>query len=150
MPSQHVTGGHRVRAWLRRAKAARNSVHALEVGFYSTAKYQDGTPVTNVAAWNEFGAPRASIPERPFMRPAIEDSKDDIRKLLGSEIDRNRMVITQATAEKIGLLLQGAIQEKIVEVRVPANAPSTIAAKGSDNPLVDTGKLRTSVTYKTF
>ena len=140
-----------MRAWLKRAKAARDNVHGVEVGFYAKSRYTDGTPVPNVAAWNEFGAPRAGIPERPFMQPAVDESVDDIRLLLGSEIDRNRMVIDQDTADKIGLLLQAAIQEKIVKVRFPWNSPATIAKKrGSDNPLIDTGKMRTSVTYKTF
>ena len=47
-------GGKKLREFIRKAKTA-DGVKDVEVGFYSTAKYPDGTPVTNVALWNEFG-----------------------------------------------------------------------------------------------
>ena len=47
-------GGKKLDAFLRKAKTAKG-VNAVEIGFYSTAKYADGTAVTNVALWNEFG-----------------------------------------------------------------------------------------------
>ena len=47
-----TSGGKKLDAFLRKAKGAKG-VDALEIGFYSTAKYADGTSVTNVAFYNE-------------------------------------------------------------------------------------------------
>ena len=67
---KNVTGGRKLAAFLRQAKAAQaSSVKGIDVGFFSTAKYPDGTPVAAVAAWNEFGTERNGqqhVPERPF------------------------------------------------------------------------------------
>ena len=39
------------------------------VGWFSSAKYEDGTPVAGVMAVQEFGSAKRSIPPRPFIRP---------------------------------------------------------------------------------
>ena len=53
-------GGEKLKATLAKAEQSRNK--RVKVGFFSTAKYQDGTPVANVAAIQEFGAPRGWHP----------------------------------------------------------------------------------------
>ena len=35
--------------------------------------------------------------------------------------------------------------EKIIAVRTPENAPSTVEQKGFDNPLVETGQMQRSI-----
>ena len=50
--------------------------------------------------------------------------------------------------EKMGNVIQKDIRKKIRDIKTPPNAPSTIARKGSSNPLIDTGLLHQSVTYK--
>ena len=68
--ARRVTGGRAAKQFILQAKRAqRGAVEELQVGFFATAKYPDGTPVTNVAVWNEFGTGR--IPERPFFRQAL-------------------------------------------------------------------------------
>ena len=132
-----VTGGRKLNTFFRRAKSAQaGSVRAVEVGFYSTAKYPDGTPVTNVAAWNEFGTSR--IPERPFFRQAIQGAKAEITPILVENVDPRTMSVDRRTAGLVGQAMQGRIQRSITTLRRPANAPSTIKAKGSSNPLIDT------------
>ncbi|MFN3506212.1 MAG: hypothetical protein ACK4ZU_01965 [Allorhizobium sp.] len=49
---------------------------------------------------------------------------------------------------KLGIKAQGDIQEEITSLQSPPNAPSTIAQKGSSNPLIETGELRASVAFK--
>ena len=142
-----VRGGRKLDRFLRRAKAAQGrGVRAVEVGFYSTAKYADGTPVTNVAAWNEFGTSR--IPERPFFRQAIQGADKDLLPILVENVDPRTMSVDRRTAGLVGQAMQGRIQRSITTLRRPGNAPSTIEAKGSSNPLIDTGFLRQSVTWK--
>lgn len=49
---------------------------------------------------------------------------------------------------KAGMLGQNVVRRYFVEDNGwPPNAPSTIAQKGSDRPLIDTGELRKSVAY---
>lgn len=113
-----------------------------------------GTTVAEVAMWNEFGVPggpgRPAIPSRPAFRRAAEASKPSLRILAKAEtaavIDGTRT--PQQALGRMGLFIQGAIQQEIVDLRTPPNAPSTIAAKGSSNPLIDTGQLKNSVTYE--
>ena len=82
-----VKGGQKLKAYLKAGKAT-PSVTGVRVGFFAKSRYPDGTPVTNVAAWNEFGTKGSNklvtirsrgkvfrfksggIPKRPFMRYA--------------------------------------------------------------------------------
>ena len=79
----------------------------VEVGFYSTAKYKDGTPLTNVALWQEFGTNGTNgvgkIPERPFFRIAIRKMEAPALALLKADVDPKTMVVTRRIAEKLGL-----------------------------------------------
>jgi hypothetical protein len=50
--------------------------------------------------------------------------------------------------EILGQRAVGQIQERIASGIAPANAPSTVAKKGSSTPLIDTGVLRSSITYQ--
>ena len=51
---------------------------------------------------------------------------------------------------KAGAFLEGAIKQKITEgdPSWPPLKPETIKRKGSSKPLIDTGKLRASITHK--
>lgn len=122
----------------------------MSVGFFSTAKYPDGTPVAAVAAWNEFGTSR--IPERPFFRNAIVGADKELMPVLKKGIDPRDMALDHITAAKLGLVMQARVQRSITDLSSPPNAPSTTAprplGKGSSNPLIDTGFMRQSTTYK--
>ena len=48
----------------------------------------------------------------------------------------------------LGVQIASLIKRKITILRDPPNAPSTIAQKGSTNPLVDTGRLRASINHE--
>ena len=49
--------------------------------------------------------------------------------------------------KKIGTFQKGLIQEQIVKGSFAPNAESTVRKKGSNKPLVDTGRMRQSVNY---
>ena len=81
--ARNIKGGKKLNAFIRKAKNAK-SVKEIQVGFFSSAKYPDGTPVAAVAAWNEFGTKR--IKERPFFRNAIsEGAEDELKPVTGQE-----------------------------------------------------------------
>ena len=119
---------------------------SLKVGFFKSARYPDGTQVAAVAAWNEFGTKR--IPERPFMRQGVKKAYAHMHGILVAEVDPLHMTLDDRLADKVGAYIAGQIQKRIVDLRIPANAPLTVKMKGSSNPLVDTGKMRQSVTWK--
>lgn len=146
--ASRVRGGHKARSFLRRAQRA-STPPTVDVGFFSHSKYEDGTPVAAVAAWNEFGTQR--IPERPFFRRAIEAEKgpnSQLRQIVKQRVDPQTLAITNSIAGLLGAAMQGTIQKEITTLRQPPNAALTIRLKGSSNPLIDTEHMRNSVTWK--
>jgi hypothetical protein len=107
--------------------------------------YPDGTSVIDVAAWNVYGT--KSIPERNFMalaRRGIVKNCDPLLKEL-AKLEEGRGA--EALRNAIGEVGKSAIQDAITDLNDPPNAPSTIKAKGSSNPLIDIGHMLNSVTY---
>ena len=138
-------GGQKLKKLL--AQAGKVEVKEVEVGFFPESRYDDGTPVAAVAAWNEFGT--ETIPERPFFRRAIAKMEEEgLAKVLGKGIDRERLVIDRRVADKIGAYAAEQVQQSITDLKEPPNAPETIRRKGSDDPLIDTGRMRRSVTWR--
>lgn len=139
-----VWGGQILKRTLRRA--GRGSVKKVKVGLFSSARYPDGTPVTNVAAWNEFGTSRA--PARPFMRNANANRiREPVRALLAARLD-GHLIVDHKLASQVGNVAKREYQQEIRELDRPPNAPATVARKKSENPLIDTGKLRQSITHE--
>lgn len=107
-----------------------------------------GVTVLEKAIFNEFGT--AEIPARSFIRAWVDESQGAIVKALASQA---RLVVAgkiskEQAIERVGLWAVGQIQARIAQGIDPPNAPSTIARKGSSTPLIDTGQLRSSVSYK--
>jgi HK97 gp10 family phage protein len=130
---------------LERIRAAISGPSTVKVGFI-----QGDAPADQVAiaSYNEFGTSR--IPERPFFRGAMAENKGSYQTLMRNDAKR---IVTgeqtmRRTLDRLGLKAQGDVQQSIVDLKSPPNAPSTIKAKGSSNPLINTGALRQSVSFK--
>ena len=151
MTSIKVTGGANLKAFIQKAKAAR-SVDGVEVGFFSSARYPDGTPVTNVAAKNEFGVEpgegEAPRPARPFFTQALADMEETLLPVLKESLDSRTLAVDHRVASRLGLAAKARIQRQIRDLKEPALAERTVRAKGSSNPLIDTNFMRAAVTYK--
>lgn len=117
--------------------------HTLEIGFFKGATYPSGQSVASVASYQEYGTLR--IPARPFFRQAV--AKNNKKWLETFKAHALQTAETKALAI-VGEIAKGDVQQSITNLRTPPNAPSTIKAKGSTNPLIDTGLMRRSVTYK--
>lgn len=116
----------------------------LEVGFFETAKYENGEYVAEIAKTQEYGT--LKIPKRPFFRIAINENQG---KWLG--ILKNQMLVNDdlnLSLNQVGEIVRGDIVKSIMEMNSPPNAETTIKAKGSSKPLIDTGFMRASVTFK--
>lgn len=98
--------------------------------------------------WNNFGT--VNIPERPFMQNAMRGNRSSYRSAMKSSAAKIMRGETdmKSVLSKLGIKAQGDIQEEITSLSSPPNAPSTIRQKGSSNPLIDSGELRASITWK--
>ncbi|MCI9009425.1 MAG: hypothetical protein HFI13_15205 [Lachnospiraceae bacterium] len=119
----------------------------VRIGFQrEEASEEDGTDICDVAMWNELGTEHA--PSRPFLRKSVDENIAKINDFLQ---DQKANILRGVSAEQIlkdiGLFQKDLIQEKITEGNFVPNAVSTIARKGSDHPLIDTGRMRQSVNY---
>lgn len=118
----------------------------VQVGFQGDEKYEDGTTIAEVAAYNEFGS--SDTPERPFMRQSFENHESELQAACDAA---NRLVSSGGSADQalqqIGVVAKGLVQEEIVNGGFAPNAESTIKKKGSEQPLIDTGTMRQSVNF---
>lgn len=107
--------------------------HSVKVGLpKGSGSYpKTGVPVINVGLWHEFGTVR--MPERSFLRSAIRENRSSYAKL-------NRFNLKKIQADKMSV--------KMALGRLGAEAQSDVVAKVNFIPLVDTGLLKQSITYK--
>lgn len=114
----------------------------------------DGT-LSNVeiGTIQEFGA--GNVPERSFLRSTMDEKGGDYRRLManglrqafgqkGAELEAS----TERVLNLVGMKAAADVKNKIRAGIAPENAPSTIAAKGSSTPLVDTGQLLNSISWQ--
>lgn len=108
----------------------------------SREKIDPNLTVAQVAQWMEFGT--RNIPARPFLRQTFYRGRARIISLAKKLIKNGDVNFY----EKLGLYTVGLIQSAIRDREFQANSLQTIKRKGSSTPLVDTGQLRNSITYK--
>jgi phage gpG-like protein len=98
-------------------------------------QYEDGTNIAYVGAIQEYGAPAAGIPARPFMRTTSESKRKEWTKLMGEGIAA--VAAGQITAdqlmEQLGSLMAADIQKTISEIQEPALSPITVMLRGMRN-----------------
>lgn len=124
----------------------------VNVGFLADATYpadaaSKGAPlkVAQVAFWNEFGTKRA--PPRPFIRDMIESKSPRWGNALGLQL-RATDYDAEAAMLRMGEGIQGQMVKSIVDFKDPPNAPYTVARKGFNKPLIDSGVMQRSVDYQ--
>ena len=123
---------------------------AVFVGFQAgESAGEGGVDVAEYALYNELGTSRG-IPSRPFIRDSVDKHSDEINKFLERAVAK---ILDGASVETV-LSMIGAeqvkrIQSEILDGNFAPNAEATIRRKGSDHPLIDTGRMMQSVHYKT-
>lgn len=119
---------------------------SVSVGFLAGATYpESGIPVAQVAFWNEYGT--TNTPSRPFFRTMIARESPGWGLLIAraaKHYEYNAATVLQFMGTKIAEELQQSIRGW----DTPGNAPSTIAEKGFDNPLLRTGHMQNSVDFE--
>lgn len=123
----------------------------LRSSAFHKKKHEKDKPITvaRIAAIHEFGSLDGTIPERSFMRSSIDENLVKLTKLLkklsGLVID-GRMQKKQALG-LVGQNIADAMKAKIRTGRFEPLAESTIKAKGSSKPLIDTGQMINSIEF---
>ena len=114
-----------------------------------TVSYPNGTRVVDVAVGNEYGTD--NVPARSFMGLSSADINNQCAPILeqsASALNNNNTQQYDQLLDAAGNLAAGIVKQQITDLRSPPNAQSTIERKGSSNPLIDTGLMRQTVTYK--
>ncbi len=139
-------------AELREEKFVTVGIHE-DAGMHAAEPGEKQRTMAEIGALNNFGDPHntlngrpAPIPARPFLVPGVEsafgDITDAVAEALQSDLNLNQ------TLDQIGAFAAGGVQTYMTELKNPPNSAYTIEQKGSSNPLIDTGALRASITWK--
>lgn len=103
-------------------------------------------PLAVIAAIHEFGL--GDMPQRSFLRSAYDENLPVIDKMIQRVANGAVFGLgTNAALNKLGNVVQGMVQRKIVDGPFVPNSPATIKRKKSSKPLIDTGHLRQSIRY---
>ena len=79
---------------------------------------------------------------------SVDENEDKINAMCAQQV---KSLCNGGSAEsvlkEVGAFGVSLVQEKIGNGSFAPNAPATIKAKGSDHPLIDSGRMRQSVHY---
>jgi hypothetical protein len=137
---------HGANALIKAMKAIQGTT--LRVGVLQGDASHGETTVGDIAEYQEFGT--EDIPARSFIRAWYDESLTKNRaamRVVLRQVTRGTITIQQAFGQ-LGSLFVAEIQKRIVERIPPPLKDSTVKAKGSDVPLIDTGQLRASITFE--
>lgn len=124
-----------------------------KVGWFESAKYEDGTPVAYVATIQEYGYAGGNIPPRPYFRPTVEGKRNEWRQA-GERASRAlvRGAMSGSVMELLASKAAGDARKAISQVYSPALKPTTLYARqrrrnSSVKPLVDSGTMLATLTH---
>jgi hypothetical protein len=141
---------HGYRDLMRRVQQARGAAVSVGITSESGEKAHDeaeGMTVLDIGAIHEFGI---GVPERSFIRGWFDAFRDQARKLIKAAMEAvvaGKLTKAQAL-DMVGVRLQGECQKNMTTAPFEPLKRATILRKGSSKPLIDTGQLRSSITYK--
>lgn len=125
----------------------------LRLGVKDGATRSDGKAMGDILRWNHYGT--ETIPPRPVLRNAAEkiipQNKKRIEAYLMNlvrnprEAKRLETVLLQSLGAQC---VREARDEIDTSERLQHNAPRTVAKKGFDKPLEETGELKKALAYE--
>lgn len=103
--------------------------------------------VLEIATFHEFGL---GVPERSFLRAWCDENGPAAEAFLAKQCEKALAgeLTWEQVLERLGLYCVAGIQTKISNNIPPPLADETIKRKGSSVALIDTGQLRSSITYE--
>lgn len=103
--------------------------------------------VADVAAFHEYGL--GNNPRRSFIGDWFDQNQQQIMQMAtkGMQQALKGSLTKQQLLARLGAMMVGGIQARMSGGIPPALTSATIARKGSSVPLIDTGQLRSSITW---
>lgn len=135
-----IKGGATFRAVLNKMAAKLSKPGTVRIGFLENSTFPDGTSVPMVAAIQEFGAPKAHIPPRPYFRTMISNKSPEWPDAIAQNLKQTGYDI-KITLGRIGEGVSGQLRESIIELQAPPLSPVTVMLRGmqlNDSKLVVT------------
>lgn len=134
------------------AQLSRSRGAGVKVGIQGQAAQRttSGPDNIQIGIWNEFGTADGRVPERSFLRGTVDQNAEKYAKVkekLAGQVVDGHLALESALA-LLGEVVVKDVRARIVAGIPPPNAPSTVAAKGSSTPLINTGQLVRSITYQ--
>lgn len=127
----------------------RPEIHLGILGAQAAQAVGDIT-MAELGAIHEFGAPRAGIPERSWLRSTADEQRRKWLALLERALAlvlRGKLDVRQAL-ELVGQRAVADVVKKIRSNIPPPLAQSTIDRKGSSRALIDKGRFVQSISYE--
>lgn len=137
-----MSGGVNFRAVLTKMAAKLSQPGTVRIGFLEGSTEPDGTSIPLIASIQEFGAPRAHIPPRPFFRTMIHDKSPEWPAAIAANLQATDNDIPETLA-RVGMGISGQLQESIINTYTPPLSPVTVMLRGmksQDQSLVVTRK----------
>ena len=126
---------------------------SIDVGIPKEESGQkDGETIylADIANVNNFGSYSRNIPARPFGTTTVTRYQEQIKKII--QVQMNDILEKNKDVKKgfdaIGAVCAGYMKKNLTDGEWKANAQYTIDKKGSDQPLIDTGQMRQSITWR--
>lgn len=114
----------------------------LRVGFLEGKTGPDGKPIAMRAAINNYGAPRAGIPPRPFFTNMVKDEQNGWPLFIAQALKASNYSVDQ-TLDLTGQHIEAQLQQSIIDTNSPPLSPITVMLRGmkaNDTSLVVTGR----------
>lgn len=140
--------------WLAKLLKSYDNKEVLAVGYPASETggiaYPDGTPVTLVAAVNNYGSQSMGIPARPFMqegaKAAIAGDAGSVAATLVPLLNQGKITVAEILRQ-MGPYAEASFKGVFTGVAWTPNADYTVKKKGSSQPLIDTALLRNTLTH---
>lgn len=135
-----VKGGLKLQKALQEIAKRSETANAVKVGFMAGSTYPDGTPVAMVAAIQNFGAPAAGIPKRPFFSDMVRKQSPKWGASLAN-ILKNEKYDAYKSLKAMGEGIGSQLQSAIIHTDSPPLSPVTVMLRGMRSKGVEiTGK----------
>lgn len=143
-----LRGGEKFEAAMEElAEAVGSNPTIVRVGFLEGATYPRGQPVAMIAAIQDFGAPGAGIPPRPFFRNMIAAKSPEWPAAIAGLLRANNMDVRRSL-DQAGAAIAGQLRQSIIDTNSPPLAASTIRRKGHAKPLIHTSHMINSIDHE--
>lgn len=140
-----IKGEQKALQELKKRMAKIGSQVNLTVGIHEGENRSDDT-ISNAQLGAMLNYGTEKIPARPWLVPGFKSGFQEYSEVIKDGLQDQ--LDPKIILDQVGLMAVGYVQEFVSDLKSPGNAESTISKKGFDNPLVETGNLRQSISYQ--